>query len=585
MSTALPGQSVPARRDARTRRHELRGRVQRPTACCCACSMPTAPRPGSRCRSATAGSGTASSRASGPARRTATGPPARTIRRRGAALQPGEAAARPLRQGDRRRGAVRTGGARLRRRRSRRAQRARLGRPRAAQPGRRPRLRAGATPPAAATPYADTVIYEVHVKGFTAAHPDVPPELRGTYAGLAHPAAIGHSSTSVSPRSSCCRCTTACPRRSWSTAGLTNYWGYNTIGFFAPHAGYSAAVRAGRPGGQVAEFQAMVDALHAAGLEVILDVVFNHTAEGGHLGPTLCHRGLDNPAYYRLEPGDPRRYVDTTGCGNSLNAGDPVAPAADHGLAAVLGDRDAASTDSVSTWRRRWPARTAASTGVAAFFDLVVPGPGGLPGQADRRALGRRPGRQLRRRPVPAAVERVERPVPGHDAGLLAQPRRAVGEFATRFTGSSDLYGGAGRRPTASVNLITVHDGFTLADLVSYDDKHNEANGEDNRDGTDDNRSWNCGVEGPTDDPDILALRARQTPGDARHAAAVLRRADAARRRRARPHPARQQQRLLPGQRDQLVRLVRGRRASCSAFTRQLIALRRRIRCSAAGAS
>ncbi|MGH2815468.1 MAG: alpha-amylase family glycosyl hydrolase, partial [Actinomycetota bacterium] len=172
--------------------------------------------------------------------------------------------------------------------------------------------------------YADTVVYEVHVKGFTMAHPGVPAALRGTYAGLGHDAAVAHLVDLGVTAVELLPVHQHVPEAFLLDRGLTNYWGYNTIGFLAPHDGYSAAVRAGRPGGQVAEFQAMVAALHAAGLEVLLDVVFNHTAEGDHLGPTLCHRGLDNPAYYRLEPADPGRYVDTTGTGNALNAGDPV---------------------------------------------------------------------------------------------------------------------------------------------------------------------------------------------------------------------------------------------------------------------
>ena len=272
--------------------------------------------------------------------------------------------------------------------------------------------------------YADTVVYEVHVKGFTMGHPGVPPELRGTYAGLAHDAAVAHLVDLGVTAVELLPVHQHVPEAFLVERGLTNYWGYNTIGFFAPHDGYSAAVRAGRPGGQVAEFQAMVAALHAAGLEVLLDVVFNHTAEGGQLGPTLCHRGLDNPAYYRLDPADPRRYVDTTGTGNSLNAGDPVC------LQLIM--------DSLRYWLTEM--------GVDGFrFDLAPtlarqdggfdrhvgvlrpgrPGPGGVPGQADRRAVGRRPARQLRRRPVPAGVERVERPLPRHDAGLLAPPGRA----------------------------------------------------------------------------------------------------------------------------------------------------------------
>ncbi len=172
--------------------------------------------------------------------------------------------------------------------------------------------------------YADTVIYEVHVKGFTMRHPEVPPELRGTYAGLGHEAVIAHLVDLGVTAVELLPVHESIPEAFLPARGLTNYWGYNTIGYFAPHQGYSAAVRAGKPGGQVAEFKAMVDALHAAGIEVVLDVVFNHTAESNHLGPTFCFRGLDNPAYYRLDPGDPRHYVDTTGCGNSLNVGDPV---------------------------------------------------------------------------------------------------------------------------------------------------------------------------------------------------------------------------------------------------------------------
>ena len=430
------------------------------------------------------------------------------------ALQPGQAAARPLRPGHR--PATVTFGPEVLGYdldRPDAAQRARLGRARAAQPGRRPRLRLGTdvAPPAAPTP--TRVIYEVHVKGFTMAHPDVPPELRGTYAGLgARGRHRATSSTSASPRSSCCRCTSSVPEAFLVERGLTNYWGYNTIGFFAPHDGYSAAVRAGRPGGQVAEFKAMVTALHAAGLEVILDVVFNHTAEGERSsGPTLCHRGLDNPAYYRLDPDDPSRYVDTTGCGNSLNAGDPRLPAADHGLAALLGHRDA---------RRRLPLRPGA--------DARPPGRRASTGR--RRSSTSSPRTRSCRRPssspsrgtsarATATTSAASRRCGASGTAGTATPCATSGaattacsaEFATRLTGSSDLYGGSRRRPTASVNLVTVHDGFTLRDLVSYDDKHNEANGEDNRDGTDDNRSWNCGVEGPTDDPEILALRARQS--------------------------------------------------------------------------
>jgi isoamylase len=358
--------------------------------------------------------------------------------------------------------------------------------------------------------YADTVIYEVHVKGFTMRHPGVPPELRGTYAGLGHEAAIEHllglgvTAVELLPVHE------SIPEAFLPKRGLTNYWGYNTIGYFAPHQGYSAAVRAGKPGGQVTEFKAMVDALHAAGIEVILDVVFNHTAEGNHLGPTFCHRGLANPAYYRLEEADPRYYVDTTGCGNSLNVGDPVT------LQLIM--------DSLRYWLTEMHvdgfrfdlapalARQEGEFGTrSAFFDLVAQDPVvsraklvAEPwdvGQMDSYDLGRFPP--------------VWREWNGRYRDTMRDFWRShpvgLGEFANRFCGSSDMYGRARRRPTASVNFVTVHDGFTLRDLVSYDDKHNQANGEDNQDGTSDNRSWNSGAEGPTGDPDVLALRASRS--------------------------------------------------------------------------
>jgi isoamylase len=358
--------------------------------------------------------------------------------------------------------------------------------------------------------YADTIIYEVHVKGFTMAHPDVPPELRGTYAGLGHEAAVAHLLDLGVTAVELLPVHHSVPEAFLVERGLTNYWGYNTIGFFAPHEGYSASARAGRPGGQVSEFKAMVRALHEAGLEVLLDVVYNHTAEGDHRGPTLCHRGLDNPAYYRLDPQDPGRYVDTTGCGNALNVADA------HGLQLIM--------DSLRYWlvemqvdgfRFDLAPTLAREAGAfdrsAAFFDLVAQDPVvsrakliAEPwdvGQPDSYDIGHFP-------PLWSEWNGKYR-----DTMRDFWRRRdgLVPEFATRFSGSSDLYGGSRRRPTASVNLITVHDGFTLADLVAYDHKHNEANGENNRDGTDDNRSWNCGAEGPTDDPEIVALRERQS--------------------------------------------------------------------------
>ncbi|OBJ44572.1 glycogen debranching protein GlgX [Mycobacterium colombiense] len=359
---------------------------------------------------------------------------------------------------------------------------------------------------------ADTIIYELHVRGFTAAHPGVPAELRGTYAGLAHEAALEHLVGLGVTAVELLPVHYSVPEQFLTERGLTNYWGYNTIGFFAPHARYSAAVRAGRPGGQVEEFRAMVDSMHAAGLEVLLDVVFNHTAEGGADGPTLCYRGLDNGAYYRLDADDPSQYFDTTGCGNSVNTRHPVA------LRMI--------TDSLRYW--------VTEMGVDGFrFDLAP-------------TLGRQEGGFdpssaffdiVSQDPVISRVKLIAEPwdvgqLDSYDVGRFPAQWSEwngrfrdtirdwwrshdglIGEFASRICGSADIYGdrAEGRRPSASINFITVHDGFTLSDLVSYSGKHNEANGEDNRDGTDDNRSWNCGVEGPTTDPDVLALRARQT--------------------------------------------------------------------------
>jgi isoamylase len=357
--------------------------------------------------------------------------------------------------------------------------------------------------------YSDTVLYEVHVKGFTMRHPGIPENLRGTYAGLGHEAAIDHlrklgvTSVELLPVHQ------NVPESFLVDRGLTNYWGYNTIGFFAPHNGYSAAVRDGRPGGQVAEFKAMVDALHRAGLEVVIDVVFNHSAEAGPDGPTLCFRGIDNPAYYRLAPGDPRDYYDTTGCGNSLNAGDPIT------LKLMMDSLrywieemhvDGFRFDLAPTLARQ----EGAFDKVAAFLDMVTQDPV-VPlvkmvaepwdvGQMDSYDVGRFP--PLWREWNGKYRDTMRNFWRSHPVG--------IGEFADRFAGSADLYETVGRRPTSSVNLITVHDGFTLHDLVSYNDKHNEANGEDNRDGTSDNDSWNCGAEGETSDPGINALRARQ---------------------------------------------------------------------------
>ncbi|MCI3226134.1 glycogen debranching protein GlgX [Streptomyces sp. NP-1717] len=354
------------------------------------------------------------------------------------------------------------------------------------------------------TPWADTVIYELHVRGFTMRHPGVPDELRGTYAGLAHPAAIDHlvrlGVTAVE----------LLPVHQFAhedhllRRGLRNYWGYNSIGYFAPHASYAAG---GTRGQQVGEFKRMVRALHDAGIEVILDVVYNHTAEAGELGPTLSLRGIDNRGYYRLQP-DARRYSDYTGCGNTLHVVQPQV------LRLI--------TDSLRYW--------VTEMGVDGFrFDLAA-------------ALARSMHdvdmlspflAVIAQDPVLRRVKLIAEPWDVGDGGYQVgafpplwaewndRYRDAVRDFwrgATpdvrdlgyRLSGSSDLYAWGGRRPYASVNFVTAHDGFTLRDLVSYEHKHNEANGEGNRDGTDDNRAWNCGVEGETDDPGINALRRRQ---------------------------------------------------------------------------
>ena len=366
--------------------------------------------------------------------------------------------------------------------------------------------------------YADTIMYEVHVKGFTMRHPDVPADLRGTYAGLAHEAVTGHLTQLGVTAVELLPVHQYVPDDFLVRRGLTNYWGYNTIGYFAPHQAYSAAVRSGSPGasgGQVAEFKAMVKALHQAGLEVILDVVFNHTAEGGEGGPSLCFRGLDNTAYYRLAPGHPDQYYDTTGTGNSLDAGSPVA------LRLIMDSLRYWLTEMhVDGFRFDLAATLARQDGgfsrLSAFFDLVEQDPVVSQakliaepwdvGQMDSYDLGR----------FPALWREWNGKYRDSMRDFWRSQKIGLGEFATRFAGSADLFGGDSsggdrRGPTASVNLITVHDGFTLMDLVCYDRKHNEANGESNRDGADDNRSWNSGAEGPTVDPDVPALRAQRS--------------------------------------------------------------------------
>ncbi len=353
--------------------------------------------------------------------------------------------------------------------------------------------------------YHESVIYEAHVKGLTMLHPDIPEEIRGTYAGIAHPAVINHlkdlgvTAIELMPVHQFVQDFTLLDK------GLRNYWGYNTIGFLAPHGEYAAY---GTRGQQITEFKGMVKSLHEADIEVILDVVYNHTAEGNHLGPTLAYRGIDNNAYYRLVSDDLAHYYDTTGTGNSLLMRHP------HVLQLIMDSLrywvtemhvDGFRFDLAATLARQFHEVDRLS----AFFDLV---------QQD---------------PVVSQVKLIAEPWDVGDGGYQVGnfpplwtewngkyrdtvrdfwrgERATLGEFASRFTGSSDLYEHSGRKPIASINFVIAHDGFTLRDLVSYNEKHNEANGEENKDGENHNRSWNCGVEGPTDDPVVLALRARQ---------------------------------------------------------------------------
>ncbi|MBB5936093.1 glycogen debranching protein GlgX [Streptomyces zagrosensis] len=354
------------------------------------------------------------------------------------------------------------------------------------------------------TDYHRTVIYEAHVKGLTMRHPKLPAELRGTYAALAHPAIIEHLTELGVTTLELMPVHQFVNDHRLTDAGLANYWGYNTIGFFAPHNAYASW---GDRGQQVLEFKSAVRALHQAGIEVILDVVYNHTAEGNHLGPTLSFRGLDNASYYRL--GDDLRYhMDTTGTGNSLLMRHP------HVLQLIMDSLrywvtemrvDGFRFDLAATLARQFHEVDRLSS----FFDLV---------QQD---------------PVVSRVKLIAEPWDvgegGYQVGnfpplwtewngkyrdtvrdLWRGEPRTLAEFGSRLTGSSDLYQSDGRRPLASINFVTCHDGFTLRDLVSYDEKHNEANGEDNRDGENHNRSWNCGTEGESDDPQVRALRERQ---------------------------------------------------------------------------
>ncbi|PWC07807.1 glycogen debranching protein GlgX [Mycetocola zhujimingii] len=355
------------------------------------------------------------------------------------------------------------------------------------------------------TPYNSSVIYEAHVKGLTKLNDQIPEAQRGTYAGIAHPATIEHlqrlgvTAIELMPVHQFVQDSTLLDK------GLRNYWGYNTIGFFAPHNEYSSTGEAGQ---QVQEFKGMVKSLHAADIEVILDVVYNHTAEGNHMGPTLSFRGIDNEAYYRLEDNDKRYYTDYTGTGNTLNVRHP------HSLQLIM--------DSLRYWVTemhvdgfRFDLASALARDLyevdklSTFFELV---------QQD---------------PIVSQVKLIAEPWDvgpgGYQVGNFpsqwtewngkyrdtvrdfwrGEPS-TLGEFAARITGSADLYEHSGRRPVASINFVTAHDGFTMRDLVSYNEKHNEANGEDNNDGESHNRSWNSGVEGDTDDPEVLGLRARQ---------------------------------------------------------------------------
>ena len=355
------------------------------------------------------------------------------------------------------------------------------------------------------TPYSESFIYEAHVRGLTERHPGIPDEIRGTYSAIAHPAIIEHlkklgvTAIELMPVHQFVNDDTL------QQKGLSNYWGYNTIAFFAPQNTYSAT---GERGQQVQEFKGMVRALHAAGIEVILDVVYNHTAEGNHMGPMLSMRGIDNEAYYRLEDDDKRYYTDYTGTGNSLNVGNP------HALQLIMDSLrywvlemhvDGFRFDLAATLAREFYDVDR----LAAFFELV---------QQD---------------PVVSQVKLIAEPWDigpgGYQVGNFppqwtewngkyrdtvrdfwrGEPS-TLGEFASRLTGSADLYEHDGRRPVASINFVTAHDGFTLRDLVSYNEKHNDANGEDGNDGESHNRSMNFGVEGPTDDPAVLEMRARQ---------------------------------------------------------------------------
>jgi glycogen operon protein len=353
-------------------------------------------------------------------------------------------------------------------------------------------------------PWSETVIYETHVKGFTKTRDDLPDELRGTYAGLASEPAIEYLQSLGVTAVELLPVHHIADESFLHDRGLTNYWGYSSIGYLAPHALYAAT---GRHGEQLREFKGMVKALHRAGIEVILDVVYNHTAEGNHLGPMLSFRGVDNSAYYRLVPDDPRHYMDYTGTGNTLDARNPAV------LRLIM--------DSLRYWVSechvdgfRFDLASTLARGLydvdrlSAFFDTIHQDP--VLSQVKLIAEPWDVG--------PGGYQVGNFPVLWSEwNGIYRDVMRdfwrgeaSLADFSARFAGSSDLYESDGRKPFASVNFVTAHDGFTLSDLVSYNDKHNEANQENGEDGTDDNRSWNCGAEGPTDDQGVNELRARQ---------------------------------------------------------------------------
>ncbi|MGI9093691.1 MAG: glycogen debranching protein GlgX [Mycobacteriales bacterium] len=354
-------------------------------------------------------------------------------------------------------------------------------------------------------PYNETVIYEAHVRGLTIRHPRVPEDQRGTYAGISHPAVIDHLTNLGITALELMPVHQFVHDHRLVDLGLDNYWGYNTIGFLAPHNGYAASSQYGQ---QVQEFKAMVRALHEANIEVILDVVYNHTAEGNDRGPTLSFRGIDNAAYYRLADEHRDHYVDYTGTGNSLNVRHP------HALQLIMDSlRYWVADMHVDGFRFDLAATLAREfydvDRLSAFFDIVQQDPTISQVKLIAEPWDIGPGGYQVGNFPPLWTEwngKYRDTVRDFWRGEPA----TLGEFAARITGSADLYEHSGRRPAASINFVTCHDGFTLTDLVSYNDKHNAANGEDNKDGESNNRSWNCGVEGETDDPDVLSLRARQ---------------------------------------------------------------------------